>query len=269
MVGTSVSNATTGAWSVTTLDTSEHFALVHDGTPHLAETYWANVSLLCHCEGTSGSTTLVDETGKLFAAVGGAQLSTAEHKAGSSSILLDGNGDWFQTNSSLSGFVFGTGDFTIEASVKTSDANTVLLDFYLGGQSGWQVFITSSGYLQWYTNAVIKTGSIVVNNNVWRDIAIVRSSGNLYFFVDGVMDGAPTTHTQDLSYQATVFAIGAQVGSRVSTYDYSGYIDEVRITKGVGRYTANYTPSSTRFIGNSYVDGGAENAIIYDRLVPV
>lgn len=269
LVGQTLSNGTTGAWSITTLDTSEHFALMHDGTPVTADSSFSNVVLLSHFEGANGATTIVDEKGNRLAANGNAQLSTAFKKTGSTSALFAGPGDWIQTTGNLDNFVFGTGDFTIEFSVKTSGNNRVLLDYYTSGLAGWQVYLTSGGLLNWYTNASIKTGSIAINTNTWKDIAIVRSSGNLYFFVDGTLDGSATAHSQDLNAQIAVFAIGAQVASRNAIYDFSGYIDELRITKGVARYTASYTPTSGAFPGDVIASGGAENAVIYDRLVPV
>lgn len=75
--------------------------------------------------------------------------------------------------------------------------------------------------------------------------AAARSAGTLRFFVDGVLDGSAALGR---NFQATlVFGVGAQVASRNSVYDFPGYIDEVRITKGVCRYTDNFAPPTGPF----------------------
>ena len=71
------------------------------------------------------------------------------------------------------------------------------------------------------------------------------------FFVDGVLDGSVSL-ARNFSTNL-VLGIGAQVGARNSAYDFPGYIDELRITKGVGRYTANFTPPTGPF---AYSAGG-------------
>jgi hypothetical protein len=54
------------------------------------------------------------------------------------------------------------------------------------------------------------------------------------------------TDSRDYSPSITYFGVGAQINSRNAAYDFVGHIDEVRMTKGVARYTANFTvPTST------------------------
>jgi len=84
-----------------------------------------------------------------------------------------------------------------------------------------------------------------IANNTWYHIAIERNGANAYFFVNGslVSTAAITTFTMvDGGSPLTL-------GTMYPPYQYyQGYIDEVRITKGITRYTANFTPSSTSFV---------------------
>ena len=73
---------------------------------------FANVTLLLHSDGTSGSTTFTDNSNssRTITASGNAQIDTTIKKFGSGSAEFDG------TNSKLtiSGNPLGSGDFTIE-----------------------------------------------------------------------------------------------------------------------------------------------------------
>ena len=201
------------------------------------------VSLLLHADGANGSTTFTDNSynPKVITVAGNAQISTAQSKFGGASAYFDGTGDYLSIPTDA-GFQFSTGDFTIEMWVKTATATTdVLLDYYTAAQPGWQLAITG-GVLQWYTTAVIKTGAIAVNTDAWVHIAIVRSAGYLNFYIDGVADGAAVAHTTNLNYATSILGIGGQVATRSATYDYAGYIDDLRIIKGLALYTADFSP---------------------------
>lgn len=201
-----------------------------------------NAGTLMHFDGTSGSTTMTDSAiaPHTFTAFGDAQLSTAQSVFGGSSLLLDGTGDYVQTTTNLNDFIFGSDDFTIECWVKTSVGNKSIIDFYTTSQPGWQVFLTSGGNIQFYvsTSILISAGSVTDGN--WHHVAVCRSSAVLRIFIDGTLNGS-VGFTQNLSHSSTVFAIGGQVATRNPSYDFNGYIDEVRVLKGVGVYSANFT----------------------------
>jgi hypothetical protein len=95
------------------------------------------------------------------------------------------------------------------------------------------------------------TSGFTFSTNTWYHVAVSRTAGVVKIFVNGVeyFSGANT-----LSYniQNTYVAVGArQLTSGVESYGefFSGYIDELRVTKGIGRYTAAFTPPSTPFQG--------------------
>lgn len=208
---------------------------------------FSKVSLLLHCDGASGSTTFTDNspTPKTVAASGGAVVSTAQSKWGGASLVLNGSGDYLSAPAHAD-FVFGVGDFTVEMLINTTTAaEKVLVDqFVVENSNSWQ-FAVKSGRLSWYSGGYSLTGAAAVNNGAWHHVAAVRSAGTLLFFVDGVLDGSAALGRNFNTH--LVLGIGAQVVARNSVYDFPGYIDELRITKGVARYTDNFTPPTEPF----------------------
>lgn len=214
-----------------------------DGDQHFDK-----VSLLLHMDGTNGGKTFVDSSlsQKTVSAAGGAAISTAKSKWGGASLLLDGSEDYLSVQGH-DDFVFGTGDFTVELWVNTTTTSEkVFVDQYAGsGTDSWQLSI-KGGTLSWYSHGgYALVGSAPINNGAWHHVAATRSAGTLRFFVDGVLDGAVALGTNYT--QKTVLGIGAQVASRNTYYDFPGNIDDLRITKGVCRYTANFTPPTAPF----------------------
>lgn len=216
---------------------------VDDGDPHFDK-----VSLLLHMDGTNGGKTFVDSSlaQKTVSAAGGAAISTAKSKWGGASLLLDGSDDYLSAPVH-DDFVFGTGDFTVELWINTTTtAEKVLVDQYNGASTDTWQFSIKNGTLRWYSSGgYALVGSIPANTGAWHHVAATRSAGTLRLFVNGALDGTvalSTNYTPKL-----VLGIGAQVASRNNYYDFPGNIDDLRITKGVARYTASFSPPSARF----------------------
>ncbi len=216
--------------------------------PAVVDPHYNNVKLLLHCDGVTGQTAVRDFSAASKTIVSNnVYVTTNDKKFGTGSLYCSGTSSYITTTTSLSDFVFGTGDFTIECWINTTDSNAVLIDFYSSGQYGWQVFLQPSGRVSFWVNVEVLVGNIAVNNGAWNHIAVVRSAGVTRLFVNGKIDVSITASIGNMSYQTGVLAVGAQVATRNPTYDYTGFIDEVRITKGVGRYTADFTPSVEAF----------------------
>ena len=189
--------------------------------------------------------------------VGNAQISTSVVKYGTGSLYFDGNGDYLQGPSTPQ-FDFGAGDFTIEMwayPTAVGQANLTLLyakpngSGYSGvivGQaiSGYGVVIyASSTGSSWNLASGVSAGTM--NANAWNHIAVVRSGTNLYGFVNGVLGSTTSVSTTALVSTTGNISIGSSLGT-ASTY-FTGYIDDLRITKGYARYTANFTPPTAAF----------------------
>jgi hypothetical protein len=83
-----------------------------------------------------------------------------------------------------------------------------------------------------------------VTNNVWQHIAVVKSGTNATLYLNGIAVGTSTSFPSTLNDPtASTFVIGAQLQTP-ATYYYNGYISNLRITKGLSLYNANFTPST-------------------------
>lgn len=214
---------------------------------------FGSVSLLLHGNGANGSTTITDSSrfANTVTAVGNAQISTAQSKFGGASIAFDGTGDGL-TIPANSAFDFGAGDFTVEAWIYRTAAvsNDTLIDNSYSTNPNFTIQATGSA-LRWtvYMNgaAFLLTESSNHSLNTWHHFAFVRSgsgSNNFVIYRDGVNVGAGTFTGSAGSSTAQYRIAETSAGSGG---DFSGYIDDLRITKGVARYTANFTPPTAPF----------------------
>lgn len=215
----------------------------------------ADTTLLIHFDGTNGQTTYTAETGQTVTFVSGAQLSTTSPKFGTASLLLNGSSDYVTVPDS-NDWNFGTGDFTIEgwfkANASLNGAYTITSqradsDNYItffGNTDGtpFLQFIAYSGGIRVAYYYATITGTTFTNQN---HIAFVRYGAHGYFYVNGV--GFSATEGTAFGTMPDIAAALAIGYDPVRGY-WWGNIDELRITKGVARYTANFTPQTFNFM---------------------
>lgn len=205
-----------------------------------ADPYYANVVSLLHFDGVDGSTTFTDEKGVAWTASGNAQIDTSDSKFGGSSLLLDGVNDMITAVSDAI-WGFGTADWTVECWVKRTNSNSVFWDNRTAGPQSMVTFNDPSGFICYY-DSVTTTGSVVIPASTWSHVAWCRNASTLRMFVDGVVASSGAYATNMGS--ARPMRIGQDI---TNAADFSGWIDEWRVTKGVGRYTAAFTPPSGPF----------------------
>ena len=181
--------------------------------------------------------------------VDNAQVSTSVVKYGSGSMYFDGTGDWLYSPTGTN-FGFGTGDFTLECWVyPTAWAGTTdgFVSCERGASTVSGVQISRDG-IEIGNNSTGSTAyawSTSIPLNTWTHVAATRSNGVVRGFLNGVLSTTPGTNTTDL--QTTQ---ACAVGRRLTDYGgyyMTGYLDDVRITKGVARYTANFQPPKVAF----------------------
>ena len=202
--------------------------------------YSDNVSLLLHFNGANNSTSFVDSSQyssvNTITLAGNAKISTDDYRFDGSSLYIDGAGDYLQLPANSSLFGFGTGDFTVEAWIKIlayGSYDTQILSTP-GNFSNFSFSIRNNGTLNFW-NGSGSTSFGVTNTvplNKWTHVAFSRVSSTLRVYVNGNMIGAALIAT-NLGNTLPV-CIGATPNFPNSN---TCYIDELRITKGVGRYT--------------------------------
>lgn len=89
--------------------------------------------------------------------------------------------------------------------------------------------------------------SSVLTLNVWTHVAVSRNSNTFRLFVNGVLDATATYSGSMEDAVSNAAAVGNVTNITSTVEGFSGFIDEVRITKGVGRYTTGFTPDTTEF----------------------
>jgi len=214
----------------------------------VADPYFSSVSLLLHMDGTNASTNFIDSgpNALTVTAAANAQISTTQIKYGSASGYFDGTGDSL-TIPANTALALGTGDYTIEGwfySLTSTYSLRGMIDFRTAttGTNGLMLRENDGGFLVFLNSATILATSTGRIENQWQHVAIVRRSTTVTLYVDGVSQTS-TTSSADLT--DSILRISGFVDTQSSVYAYNGYIDDIRITKGIARYTANFTPPAT------------------------
>jgi hypothetical protein len=224
----------------------------------------SSTSLLLKMSGRQGATTVTDQsaTPKTMTMAGGANLDTATKKYGSGSTEFTRTGTERISTPDSADFTLGSGDWTIEAYVRfttivpaagnyptiAGQRNSANVDHawtleYNGDTSELEMVATTDG-----TVATLQrfASSWSPSINTWYHVAIARSGSSVRLFVDGSQIGTTKTFSGTIWDSSALLSVGnvQETGSfATAAVSWGGFIDEVRITKGVGRYTGTFTPA--------------------------
>ena len=206
------------------------------------------VSLL-HFDGDNASTTFRDESGKTWTVVGNARIDTSQIKFGTASGFFDGTNDSIYSPDS-DDWTFD-GDFTIDFYLRLSalpvSGDAYYLVTHVGGVNNrWLLYLSNTAGQQEIifhvidpTNNVFFLSPCTLAQDTWYHTALTRSGVNSRMFVGGIQIGETTTVMTIGNYSGNLY-----IGTRgLSTnFDLHGWIDEFRISKGIARWTSNFTP---------------------------
>lgn len=220
--------------------------------------YWSSVVLLVDASSYSDGTTpsTIDVTGKTPTYVGNAQVKTDAFKFGSSSLYFDGAGDcvYFADSADWVMGEYATWEFwarrddigATKSMLSQKESTNSYMSVEITGTASAQINCAVTGGSGGTTVVSGAYGSFSVDS-IFHHIAVVRDGDALYGFRDGTKTSIGTgLSTYDLKNMAAPMVIGAELSS-ASTYPFKGWIDQVRITKGVARYTADFTPPTAAF----------------------
>lgn len=213
--------------------------------------YYSSVASLLPLDTASGSPVVADAKGGSWS-TSNLSLSGAQSEVGTGSLAFTSTTSW------ATGPVINlTGDFTIELWVyPTNISATSQLIAQWSQQTvsggGWGVTLANGavafGFDAYSNSADIMVGG-AVKGNTWSHIAVTRKDSTFREFVNGSLVATATFSTPGVSISVPV-TIGNYIGfngslpaSGVSTYQ--GYMQQVRITNGVARYTSAFTPSTS------------------------
>lgn len=224
-----------------------------------------DTKLLVHADGTHGSTIFTDDgnTGHTLTPSGDASISTAQLKFGTGSAVFDGTDDKI-TAPAHADWDFGTDDFTIDFWAKRGGGNAFTEEHIIGTRdpnntgTSWTLYYnrTAQGwYFHSFTVADDASFSLDITADTnWHHYAVVRSGTDWYWFYDGVeqvlvLDGIGGAN---LEGGINLLTVGSYIS--VSTRSWNGYIDELRVSKGVARWVSGFTPPTAPY--SISIEGG-------------
>jgi hypothetical protein len=214
--------------------------------------YWANVVMLVRGDGINGNANFTDLSPltRAVTPAGAIATSMTESKFG-----VTGSFD-FSTRSSANYLSIAydatilnmlEGDYTIEGWLYPTHTNiTCFFEANTGSSSSYNgaCFLDSGTNLARVQNSGSSAstyldvpGGYTGNLNEWQHVAFVRNGSEGYFFVNGVKTGTDASISGSVANRATGSLIGKGSTSTNSNAAFGGYIEEVRITQGIARYT--------------------------------
>lgn len=231
--------------------------------------------LCLHGEGSDGATTFRDASfgHKTITRSGSAQIDTAQKKFGAASVLL-GNFNYL-TLADSADWCFGTGDFTIDlwvrfASLPGSSLYYMFCSQYVDSNNRWyfSVYETAGTYkLTFNYKNSIGTASIsrtiTPSINTWYHYAVVKSGSEYRLYCNGTQLSTEYTSSLELTDLSSSLFVGTwYVGGGLY---HDGWVDELRVSKGVARWTTDFTPETVAY---SIDDTITEALTTSDDLVP-
>lgn len=211
---------------------------------------------LLHFNGANTSTTFTDELGKIWTPTS-AMLVTSQSKFGGACAVFNGT-TWIDTPDHAD-FALGSGDFTFDFWLKRAVVNTVIHVF---GQVDSGINPAPSSMFMYIpadnipifsvcinsTSQALSFNATIADTTVWHHIAIVRSGAILSTYLDGVFCSSVNigvTGSGIINDSSSKFSIGRS--GEYTGNPFNGYIDEFRFSKGIARWTANFTPPTAEY----------------------
>lgn len=218
---------------------------------------FASVSLLLGFEGADESTTFTDESSdeRTITVTGDCQIDTAQKKFQTSSLLIPPNGTDDKLDAGLAAeFAIADRAMTFEFFLRLNEVDRLQMLLNKRHTSGaaedWWSYMGADNKLVfhgWDVGVVqeIAIGTTALVVDTWYHVAFVtEADGTWSIYLDGVLEDATVAGVSVSTHVGTLKIGGQPVNPQ---RDLNGWMDELRITTGVARYTANFTPPAAAF----------------------
>lgn len=206
----------------------------------VTDPFFANVVLLAHMDGTNGGSTFVDSSSfnRTFTNIGTPTTSTTQVKFGATSMRNPGVNSGISATTSA----IGTSDFTMEGWLYL-DSLTGNQVFWLDSlflSTGFELYVDATGKLHIFAGGAERcTSTSAITAGTWVHVAFTRTSGTVRWFINGTLDATTASVTDN--FTATTYYMGYSSNALI------GYMDDVRFTFGVSRYTTTFTPPTVAY----------------------
>lgn len=215
---------------------------------------YSSVVFLTGCNTTSGAAIFSAVTPNTITKIGSVTVDNSIRKFGDASWYFDGTGGRVYVSSVD---LHNSTNFTVELFVylnATNSGSQHLIGSWDGSTTlGWNISLSSTGapfFEVSGTGAYEASNSLIsgsaITFNTWHHLALVKTSNNYKLFIDG------TLSLQTSSGPTTLYNTGSDItiGQRTDgTRPFKGFIDSIRITDNVARYSESFTPTTEEFIG--------------------
>jgi hypothetical protein len=125
---------------------------------------------------------------------------------------------------------------SIRSLFSQATASNIYIYGYINTNGSVSLVINASGSI---TNFSTSAGAISANTK--HHVAFVEDGNSYYIFVDGDVKGSGSSAVRPANYN-NVFTIGGYSDTAAWMQFMNGFIDEVRVSKGIARWTSAFTP---------------------------
>lgn len=223
--------------------------------------------LLLHCNGNDGSTSILDSSASAHtvSAEDDAQLATEQIKFGSASCSFGESGDGHLEIPDSADWHFGSGDFTIDFWIRfrtlpSVDVAGYYIQFHNNGDTVQFYGDDANAYFDVIDGGLgtisLSWNFATLSSGVWYHFALTRNGSNFRFFLDGVSQGTEVD-------SSTIPNLDQPLNiSYLAPNHIDGWIDEYRISKGIARWTSNFTPPSAQY-DVDFAGGTNKDILVY------
>ena len=211
--------------------------------------------LLLHFDGANEATSTFDSArSKNVMSMNGGIISTTQSVFGGSSLYLSDSASQSVSTPYSAGFNLGTGNFTIDYRVRPASVSGTARNIFMVRSDPTNNIIHQLGtdgklIFAAYLGNVAKanySGASGFSVDTWYHVAVVRNGTSLKIYVDGTAISLTETTaigTNDIGQASGTAYVGVYSGA----YSAYGWIDEFRLSKGIARWTANFTPPTVPY----------------------